>query len=74
MQEYDHRQAGGAAAVDFGISAARSQIGKGESETHCLDCGRQIPEGRRQIVKGCMYCVKCQEKHDKVLTISQWRQ
>lgn len=31
------------------------------SATYCEDCGQPIPEQRRQLVKGCMTCVDCQE-------------
>ena len=32
-----------------------------ESATHCFECGRQIPEKRRQAVPGCTRCVDCAE-------------
>lgn len=35
-----------------------------ESLTHCLECGCEIPEARRQAVPGCKYCVQCQEARD----------
>lgn len=36
----------------------------GESRTHCLDCEEPIPEGRRNAVPGCQYCVKCAEEYE----------
>jgi len=32
----------------------------GESLTHCIDCGVDIAEARRQAVPGCQRCVDCQ--------------
>ncbi|HBW3337286.1 TPA: TraR/DksA family transcriptional regulator [Klebsiella pneumoniae] len=29
------------------------------SATHCLDCGEEIPERRRELVAGCQRCVSC---------------
>lgn len=37
---------------------------QGESRTHCLDCEDPIPEGRRQAVPGCQYCVSCAEEYE----------
>lgn len=31
-----------------------------ESATHCEDCGEDIPEARREAVKGCTRCAACQ--------------
>ena len=47
-----------------GIAAARAALPKGESRTHCLDCQELIAEARRQAMKGCVYCIVCQPKHD----------
>lgn len=32
------------------------------SNTHCDECGDQIPEGRRQAVSGCELCAECKEE------------
>lgn len=29
------------------------------SATHCLDCGEEIPDRRRELVAGCQRCVSC---------------
>ncbi|HBI15005.1 MAG TPA: conjugal transfer protein TraR [Desulfobulbaceae bacterium] len=34
---------------------------KGQSLTHCLECGDRIPEARRHAVPGCELCITCQE-------------
>lgn len=54
------------AAVEAAISHARKQLGDDTSLslTHCLDCSKAIPERRREVVKGCKYCVDCQAEYD----------
>ena len=32
---------------------------KGESLTHCCECGEEISEGRRKVLKGVRLCVDC---------------
>jgi phage/conjugal plasmid C-4 type zinc finger TraR family protein len=36
-----------------------------ESAEYCEDCGDEIPEARRQAVRGCQRCVFCQEKLER---------
>jgi phage/conjugal plasmid C-4 type zinc finger TraR family protein len=31
----------------------------GVSETHCVECGESIPQGRREAVQGVKLCVEC---------------
>ena len=34
------------------------------SLTHCVDCGDEIPQGRRKAKPGCTHCIECaQETH-----------
>lgn len=56
------------AVVEAAVSHARNQLGDSTavSLTHCLDCSRAIPERRRELVKGCKYCVDCQGEHDSM--------
>ncbi|EKO3518577.1 TraR/DksA C4-type zinc finger protein [Vibrio fluvialis] len=35
-----------------------------ESETHCLECDEEIPQGRRNAIKGCKWCTACQAKRE----------
>ncbi|MCE7610135.1 TraR/DksA C4-type zinc finger protein [Vibrio fluvialis] len=35
-----------------------------ESETHCLECDEEIPQGRRNAIKGCKWCTTCQAKRE----------
>ena len=34
------------------------------SATHCVDCGEEIPERRRELVAGCQRCADCQEEEE----------
>jgi phage/conjugal plasmid C-4 type zinc finger TraR family protein len=42
------------------VKAARVQLNRGESATHCEECGAPIPEARRRAVPGVRLCVPCQ--------------
>lgn len=46
------------------VMTARARMPVGESETHCAECGEQIPEGRRRAVPGVRTCVECQSARD----------
>ncbi len=46
------------------IARARSELPKGESLTHCEECGEQIPEARRKAMPGVRLCIKCQQEED----------
>ncbi len=54
--------------AENGIRAAQSMI-EGPVLEECLDCGDEINPLRvaamRKINMRCMYCIHCQEKHDK---------
>jgi len=50
--------------VKDAVSAARLRLPKGESATHCDDCGAPIPQGRRRAVPGVRTCVACQSGRD----------
>ena len=43
-------------------AALAGQALSGHSLAHCLECGANIPEARRQAVPGCKLCVDCQEE------------
>jgi phage/conjugal plasmid C-4 type zinc finger TraR family protein len=40
--------------------ARRSATGE-ETRSHCIDCGEEIPEARRQARPGCIRCIHCAE-------------
>jgi phage/conjugal plasmid C-4 type zinc finger TraR family protein len=46
------------------ILAARARMPAGEGETHCVECGEEIPDGRRRALPGVATCVACQSGRD----------
>jgi len=46
------------------IKAARAKMSAGESQTHCVECGEPIPDGRRRAVPGVQTCIECQSARD----------
>ena len=53
------------ATIGDAVSRARDQLPKGESLSHCEECGAKIPEARRQAIPGVRLCIACQAEHDK---------
>ncbi|MFZ9038302.1 MAG: DksA/TraR family C4-type zinc finger protein [Gammaproteobacteria bacterium] len=53
------------ASVEDAVELARSRLPKGQSLTHCEECGAEIPEARRQAVAGVRLCISCQEELDR---------
>ena len=53
------------ASVEDAVERARSQLPRGESLSHCEECGVDIPEARREAVPGVRLCVNCQEAADE---------
>jgi phage/conjugal plasmid C-4 type zinc finger TraR family protein len=53
------------ATISDAVARAKSRLPKGESATHCDECGAPIPEARRAALPGVRLCVPCQEKADK---------
>jgi phage/conjugal plasmid C-4 type zinc finger TraR family protein len=52
------------------IKSARLRMPRGESATHCDECGEPIPEGRRAALPGVRSCVACQSGRDKAVVHS----
>jgi phage/conjugal plasmid C-4 type zinc finger TraR family protein len=52
--------------VDDAVQRARSQLAKGESLSHCEECGAEIPPARRQAVPGVRLCIACQREQDRL--------
>jgi phage/conjugal plasmid C-4 type zinc finger TraR family protein len=48
-----------------GVMRARARMPTGEAETHCEDCGEEIPDGRRRVLAGVRTCVGCQTARDR---------
>ena len=52
------------ASINDEISRARSRLPRGESAMNCEECDAQIPEARRNAIKGVQLCISCQEEAD----------
>jgi phage/conjugal plasmid C-4 type zinc finger TraR family protein len=54
--------------VKDAVLAARARLAAaasaGEGETHCVECGEEIPEKRRLAMPGARTCVACQSSRD----------
>ncbi len=50
--------------VTDGVLRARAAIPSGASQTHCVECGEEIPEARRRAIPGVRTCVRCQAERD----------
>ena len=52
--------------VNDAVKAARARLATaaGEGETHCVECGEEIPEARRGALPGARTCVVCQSERD----------
>ncbi len=48
------------AELDAAVAACVGNVSTAESAIWCEECDTQIPEKRRELVKGCKYCVHCQ--------------
>jgi len=53
------------ASVQDAVELARSRLPRGESLTHCEECGNAIPKARREAVPGVRLCVGCQGELDR---------
>jgi phage/conjugal plasmid C-4 type zinc finger TraR family protein len=50
--------------VTDGVMRARARMPTGATETHCLECGEEIPEARRRVLPGVRTCIECQSVRD----------
>lgn len=46
------------------VERARAQLAQGPGQTHCDECGDEIPAARREAIAGVRYCVTCQSAVD----------
>jgi phage/conjugal plasmid C-4 type zinc finger TraR family protein len=53
------------ASVADAVEKARSRLPRGESLSHCEECGDAIPEARRAAIAGVRLCVTCQQAQDE---------
>lgn len=51
--------------ITDGVLRARASIPVGESLTHCIECGEEIPAARRRAIRGVRTCVVCQAERDR---------
>ncbi|MDR5906509.1 DksA/TraR family C4-type zinc finger protein [Franzmannia qiaohouensis] len=54
--------------VEDALQRVRSQLPTGESLRHCEECGDEIPQARREAIKGVRLCIACQSERDKQQT------
>jgi phage/conjugal plasmid C-4 type zinc finger TraR family protein len=52
------------ATVEDAVKRVRDRLPRGESLSHCEECGNAIPEARRQAVTGVRFCISCQSQVD----------
>lgn len=51
--------------VEDAVRRSRSQLPRGESLSHCEECGEPIPQARREAIAGVRLCIACQSERDK---------
>lgn len=47
-----------------GVKRIRANLPARAGKTHCVECGEEIPERRRQALPGVRTCVTCQSTRD----------
>jgi len=47
------------------VMRARANMPSGRTETHCVECGDEIPEARRRALPGVRTCTACQAERDR---------
>lgn len=48
------------AELDAAVAACVGNVSTAESAIWCEECDTQIPEKRRELIRGCTHCVQCQ--------------
>ena len=56
--------------VTDGVLSARSRLPAGEGTDHCIECGDEIPQARRQALPGARTCVSCQSGRDSRIVVA----
>ena len=51
--------------ISDGVSRMRARIPTGRGETHCVECGEEIPAARRVALPGARTCIVCQSALDR---------
>ncbi len=47
------------------VMRARARMPTGEGQTHCVECGDEIPEARRLALPGAITCITCLSARDR---------
>lgn len=50
--------------VEDAVERARARLPKGPSREDCEECGKPIPQARRDAIPGVQLCVACQTERD----------
>lgn len=66
MDEADQASASTDFHIDRAIQNLRDAGADLVSNLYCVDCGIEIPEGRRLHAPGCIRCVACQFLAERV--------
>jgi RNA polymerase-binding transcription factor DksA len=56
--------------VTDGVLTARARMPTGEGTTHCVECGEEIPEGRRLALPAARTCIPCQSGRDSRVVVA----
>lgn len=56
--------------ITDGVLTARARMPVGEGTSHCIECGDEIPEARRQALLGARTCVRCQSGRDSRIVVA----
>lgn len=51
--------------IEDAVQRARERLPRGESLTHCAECGEPIPQARRDALPGVRLCIGCQSARDE---------
>ncbi len=51
--------------IEDAVQRARSELPRGKSLSHCAECGGDIPQARRDAIRGVRLCVACQSVCDQ---------
>ena len=64
--DIDRAQAINEQLLGDALAEHQRRMPRGESLTHCEDCGGEIPEARRQAQRGCRRCIDCQAEFEAI--------
>jgi RNA polymerase-binding transcription factor DksA len=56
--------------ITDGVLTARARLPAGEGATRCIECGDEIPEGRRRALAGARTCIACQSGRDSRIVVA----